>query len=125
MFKMTPAVLRNFVGKPATRRYPASVRPPFEQARGLIQNDVAVCTFCGVCAAKCPSRCITVDKKTATWTCNPMACVYCGVCAESCPSGSLIQKTEYRRPVREKEMMVLKGEVKKAGKGEKPVSEMS
>jgi ech hydrogenase subunit F len=113
MFEMTPTILRNFVGKRATRRYPYVVRPPFENARGEIYNDIQVCTFCGVCAAKCPSQCIAVDKKAATWSCNPSACVYCGVCVESCPSGSLHQKPDYRRPVREKEMMFLKGEVKK------------
>jgi ech hydrogenase subunit F len=113
MFPMTPAILRNFIHKRATRRYPAVVRPAFENARGEIYNDIQVCTFCGVCAAKCPSQCITVDKKVATWSCNPSACVYCGVCVESCPSGSLLQKRDYRRPVREKEMIFLKGEIKK------------
>jgi ech hydrogenase subunit F len=113
MFPMTPAILRNFIHKRATRRYPAVVRPAFENARGEIYNDIQVCTFCGVCAAKCPSQCIAVDKKAATWSCNPSACVYCGVCVESCPSGSLHQKRDYRRPVREKEMIFLKGEIKK------------
>jgi ech hydrogenase subunit F len=113
MFPMTPAILRNFINKRATRRYPAVARSPFENARGEIYNDIQVCTFCGVCAAKCPSQCIAVDKKAATWSCNPSACVYCGVCVESCPSGSLHQKRDYRRPVREKEMIFLKGEIKK------------
>ncbi len=113
MFKFTPVVIQNFIGKRATRRYPFVVRPPFENARGEICNDIQICTFCGVCAAKCPSQCITVDKKSTTWSCNPMACVYCGVCAESCPSGSLQQKCNYRRPVREKEMIILRGEIKK------------
>jgi len=113
MFKFTPAIMRNFIGKRATRRYPSVARPAFENARGEICNDIRICTFCGVCAAKCPSQCITVDKKAATWSCNPMACVYCGVCVEACPSGSLQQKRDYRRPVREKEMIFLKGEVKK------------
>ncbi|MFH0998888.1 MAG: 4Fe-4S binding protein [Pseudomonadota bacterium] len=113
MFPMTPTILRNFIGKRATRRYPYVVRPPFENARGEIHNDIQTCNFCGVCAAKCPSQCIVVDKKAATWSCNPSACVYCGVCAETCPSGSLHQKRDYRRPVREKEMIFLKGEIKK------------
>jgi ech hydrogenase subunit F len=121
VFKMTPTILRNFVGKRATRRYPAIVRPPFEHARGEIYNNIQNCTFCGVCAAKCPSQCITVDKKAATWSCNPSACVYCGVCAESCPSGSLQQKRDYRRAVKAKEMIFLRGEIKDKEKESEPI----
>jgi formate hydrogenlyase subunit 6/NADH:ubiquinone oxidoreductase subunit I len=121
MFTMTPTIMRNLLNPPATRRYPTVVRPPFENARGEIVNDIQICTFCGVCAVKCPSQCITVDKKSATWTCNPFACVYCGVCAESCLSGSLHQKSDYRKPVREKTMIVLQGEIiKKEVKSHEP-----
>lgn len=116
MFTMTPTIMRNFVGKPATRRYPYVARPPFKNARGEIQNDIQICNFCGICAVKCPSQCIAVDKKAATWSCNPSACVYCGVCAEACPSGSLHQKCDYRKPVRQKDMINLKGEIRKEAK---------
>jgi len=114
VFKMTPNIIRNLVSKKATRRYPYVVRAPFENARGEIFNEILNCNFCGICAAKCPSRCIGVDKKAATWSCDPYACVYCGVCAEACPSGSLQQKWQYRAPVKEKETIFMKGEIKKA-----------
>ena len=109
MFTMTSTILRNLLKDPATRRYPASVRPSFEAARGEIRNDIHVCTFCGVCAVKCPSQCITVDRKAADWSYDPSACVQCGVCAEVCTSGSLQQARDYRKPVRKKELVVLKG----------------
>lgn len=111
MFTMTPIVMLNLLSNPATRRYPMVARPPFANARGEIVNDIQTCTFCGVCAVKCPSQCITVDKKTAIWNYDPFACVYCGVCAESCLSGSLAQKNAYRKPVREKTLIELKGEI--------------
>jgi ech hydrogenase subunit F len=123
VFKMTPNILRNFLSPPATRRYPHVAREPFENARGEIANDVLTCTFCGLCAAKCPSQCIRVDKKSALWSCDPYACVYCGTCAESCPSGSLRQKPQYRAPVQRKELLVLKGTVrKKKAEGQPDVS---
>jgi ech hydrogenase subunit F len=75
MFKMTPNVLKNLSSHKATRRYPHEVRTPFENVRGELYNDIKNCTFCQVCAVKCPSQCITVDKKAATWTCDPFACV--------------------------------------------------
>ncbi|MFH0998892.1 MAG: 4Fe-4S binding protein [Pseudomonadota bacterium] len=51
---MTPTIVRNFIGKRAIRRYPYVVRPPFENARGEIHNEIHVCNFCGVCAESCP-----------------------------------------------------------------------
>jgi hypothetical protein len=73
MFKMMPNVLKNLLSPKATRRYPHEVRPPFENVRGELYNDIENCTFCSVCGVKCPSQCITVEK-AATWTCDPFAC---------------------------------------------------
>jgi formate hydrogenlyase subunit 6/NADH:ubiquinone oxidoreductase subunit I len=104
---MTRNILRNLVKPRATRCHPYVVRPPFENSRGELVNDIATCTLCGTCAVKCPSQCIQVDKKNATWHYNPYACVTCGVCAESCPSGSLRQERDYIRPVEEMVPVVL------------------
>jgi ech hydrogenase subunit F len=109
MFKMTPTILRNFVSKRATRLYPTVVRPPFPDVRGALHNDVAICNFCGICAAKCPSRCIGVDKKNATWQCDPFACIFCGICVDSCKTGSLRQDSQYRRPTTVREHLFLHG----------------
>jgi ech hydrogenase subunit F len=112
MFKMTPNVLKNLFSKKATRRYPRVVRPAFENARGALFNDIAKCTFCGACAIKCPSQCITVDKKAAVWRYDPFACVFCGICVDICPPESLYQKSEYRIPVSGRETISLQGEPK-------------
>jgi len=113
MFKMTPNVLRNLVTKKPTRLYPHEVRPPFENQRGELFNEIEKCTFCGVCAVKCPSQCIRVDKKAATWTCDPFACVFCGICVEACPAECLHQKPAYRGAVYERQSIFLQGEPKK------------
>jgi ech hydrogenase subunit F len=113
MFKMTPNVLRNLFSKKPTRLYPYEVRTPFENMRGELVNEIEKCTFCSVCAVKCPSQCISVDKKTAVWTCDPFACVYCGICVDSCPVKCLHQKQAYRRPVYDHQIISLKGERKK------------
>ncbi len=113
MLTMTPTILRNLVSPAATRRYPKTVRPPFENNRGVLTNDMALCTLCGTCAVKCPSQCIRVDKKSATWCYDPFACVLCGVCVEHCPTGSLRQGREYPRPVLAKAPVVLQGSIKK------------
>ena len=112
MFKMTPNILRNFLTEKATRLYPYDVRKPFANVRGELVNQIEKCTFCGICAMKCPSKCITVDKKTATWVCDPFICVYCGVCVSVCPKKTLYQKEMYRKPQETHEMILMVGEVK-------------
>lgn len=116
MANMTPTILRNFFGKKATRMYPIEVREPFENSRGELVNDIDKCIFCGACALKCPSQCITVDKDTAVWTCDPYACVYCGVCVAACPTQCLSQKTTYRPATITKVMISQKGVIKERPK---------
>ena len=108
MFKMTPTIVRNFFSKRATRRYPRDVRPAFAGIRGAIRNDMETCDLCGICAVKCPSQCIAVDKKSATWQCDPFACIYCGICVEACKTGSLRQLEVYRPAATERESIVLR-----------------
>ncbi|MFZ2631405.1 MAG: 4Fe-4S binding protein [Desulfosalsimonadaceae bacterium] len=112
MFKMTPCILKNLMTEKATRLYPFEVRTPYDNARGELVNDAEKCNFCGICAAKCPSQCLTVDKKNATWECAPFSCLFCGICVEACPKKSLSQNQAYRKPVREKEVIFIHGEIK-------------
>jgi formate hydrogenlyase subunit 6/NADH:ubiquinone oxidoreductase subunit I len=113
MFKLTPYVLKNLTSKKATRRYPKEKRSAFENIRGELVNQIEICTFCGACSLKCPSQCISVDKKNAIWTYDPFACVYCGICVEICPVNSLYQNLEYRLPVDKPQTVCMKGELKK------------
>ena len=112
MFKMTSNILKNLLTEKATRLYPFEKREPYENVRGELVNDVNKCNFCGICAAKCPSACITVDKKTCTWECALFSCLFCGICVEACPQKSLSQKTEYRKPVREVQVVSVQGTIR-------------
>jgi len=120
VFKMTPTILRNFFNKRATRRYPFAVRQPFEGVRGELYNEIEKCIFCTLCAVRCPSQCLTVDKKTGDWSCDVFACVYCGICVDGCPVNCLKMKTTYRPVIAERFVLSLKGEPpkKKEKKGE-------
>ena len=120
MFKMTPNVLRNLFAKKATRRYPGQVRPPFGGMRGALSNAVETCTLCGVCAVKCPSQCLAVDKNADTWCYDPFACVLCGICVETCPTKSLHQADGYPPPLAVREAITLKVPARK--KKERPAT---
>lgn len=109
MLFMTSNILKNFVRPKATRAYPFVVREPFEKFRGELVNDMDKCIFCNMCAKKCPSQCITVDRTTGTWDCDAYACVYCAVCVENCPVDSLSMKNVHRKPTVVKEPFILKG----------------
>lgn len=109
MFNMTSTVLRNLLTRKATRLYPQEVRPPFERVRGDLVREAANCTYCGVCAAKCPSQCIRVQKATSTWTHDPTACVFCGTCVEVCPEECLHHTERPRPPFTVKDDTILEG----------------
>lgn len=109
---MIKNIFKNLVTRSATRAYPIDVRPGFENARGELSNDIEGCTLCGICAKKCPSQCIDVDRKGGTWNLNPYACVFCGICVEACPKKCLVHSSDHKKPVRMKADILLKKEVK-------------
>lgn len=43
------------------------------------------CTYCGVCAAACPAKAISVDHKHNSLLFDESICIYCGKCVKSCP----------------------------------------
>lgn len=116
MLFMTPNVVKNFLSKKATRMYPFEVRDPFEGYRGELINDIDNCIFCGMCSKKCPSQCITVDRKAGTWECDPYACIYCSICVDHCPTNCLSMLNMHRKPAAAKEMYALQGEPPKPKK---------
>jgi len=97
---MIKNIIKNFVKKSVTRPYPIEVRPGFQGARGELSNQISRCTLCGLCAKKCPSQCIRVDRKARTWACDVSACVLCGICEEVCPAKCLSHYQMHRKPGR-------------------------
>jgi len=113
VFYFTKTAVGNLLRRYSTRLYPAEVREPFQDARGELINEIDKCIFCLKCARACPSQCITVDNKAATWACDPFVCIYCGVCVDICPTNSLHMLPAYRKAGYEREMILQKGEIKK------------
>ncbi|NJB68003.1 ech hydrogenase subunit F [Desulfobaculum xiamenense] len=116
MLNLTPTVLKNLFTRKATRLYPFEVRPTFEKYRGELVNNIETCIFCGMCSRKCPSQCISVDRKAGTWDLDPYACIGCGICVSNCPAKSLSMKNDHKKPVATKVMIKLQGTPPKPAK---------
>jgi NADH:ubiquinone oxidoreductase subunit F (NADH-binding) len=66
---------------------------PAGVCRALIRYEISAkkCTGCGVCAKKCPTECISGEKKKAHKI-NQKKCIKCGVCIESCKFDAITVK---------------------------------
>ncbi|MEI6875853.1 MAG: 4Fe-4S dicluster domain-containing protein [Spirochaetota bacterium] len=91
---MARIAFRNFLTKPATRRYPFVVREPFAGSRGRIAIDFPACIHCLACAKHCPADAILVDRDAKTWSIDRFACVICGACIRACPKKCLLMTNE-------------------------------
>lgn len=96
---MSRSALRNLFSRPATRRYPASVREPFAATRGRIEIDFPACIFCGACQRHCPAAAIVVSRAGSSWRIDRLACVICGACVIACPKKCLAMSSLTQSPV--------------------------
>lgn len=100
--------LRMMFTHAVTRQYPEEKRPPFPGFRGLhalVRNDNgdAKCVGCGLCAAVCPSKCISVytsegadhSKVVDRYEIEVLRCIYCAFCVEACPFGAVVLTEHY------------------------------
>lgn len=55
---------------------------------GAPEIDRALCTLCGDCALRCPSRAVVIDKATTSIGINMDECVFCALCEDICPTGA-------------------------------------
>lgn len=94
-FKLTKTVLSSMTRHAATVKYPFAPRTYFERTRGQIENEIEKCIFCGLCARKCPSQAITVNRADKSWSIDRLRCVQCNGCAEVCPRKCLHMKNTY------------------------------
>ncbi len=90
--------LRNLVSRPATRRYPTVVRPPFPGARGTLEFDLDSCVLCGLCVRRCPTVALTCNRDERLFAIEQLRCIACGVCVDACNKHSL-SLSPNRRPV--------------------------
>lgn len=104
-FSISALVTRSALHRPVTRLYPFERRTPYPKTRGHIEFKINDCTFCTVCAVKCPTGAIVASKKDKTWAIDHSLCILCGNCVHDCREGCITQCNDPWPPMRVKEIV--------------------
>ncbi len=96
--KMTRTVTQALLGPSACRMYPVQPGKVYPNTRGRIEMDAAKCILCSICAKKCPTGALRVDRPGHTWEIDRFLCIQCGACAEACPKKCLTLVNQYTAP---------------------------
>lgn len=105
VFHLGGMTLHSLASKPETCCYPAETKEAPAGLKGRVDNRVEDCIFCGICARKCPSDSITVDRQAGTWSFDGFSCIQCSSCVRECPKQCLIMEPEYTSPATAKKQV--------------------
>ena len=75
--------------RPPTSRYPFEPRQAIPGSRGTLVFAGKECVYCTVCAKKCPTGALKVNRARKMWGIDRLRCITCGFCVEACPKKSL------------------------------------
>ena len=117
-FKIGKMLMRSLFGKPATLMYPVKPAKIQEGTRGHMTIDIDKCVFCSLCAKKCPTNAITVDRNARTWQIERMKCIQCNACAVNCNKDALHMANTYTAPSGQKIVDLVQGPPKEEKKPE-------
>lgn len=96
--QMSKLALKWAVTRPPTSRYPFEPRRVIVRSRGQLVFTRATCVYCTVCAKKCPTGALLVNRAQKKWAIDRLLCITCGYCVEACPKKSLELSTDHGAP---------------------------
>ncbi len=102
-FQMSRIALKWALSTPPTTRYPFAARRPIAGSRGQLVFTPEHCVYCTVCAKKCPSAALKVDRALKKFVLDRLRCISCGCCVEICPKNSLALSTDHGFPATTRE----------------------
>jgi len=105
-FEMSRLALRWAVRKPPTSRYPFEPRKALAGSRGRLVFAKGNCVYCTVCAKKCPTGALVVDRAKKQWAIDRLRCITCGYCVEVCPKKCLLLSSSHDAPAVTKDLEV-------------------
>ena len=88
-FGMSKLAMKWALTKPPTTRYPFEPRNPIADSRGRLVFTKDNCVYCNICAKKCPTGAIFVNRAQKKWAIDRLRCITCGYCVEVCPKKCL------------------------------------
>ena len=97
-FSMTLLALKWAVRRPATTQYPFAPIVATSGSRGSLTFLKETCVFCTVCAKKCPTGALVVNRALKKWAIDRLRCICCGYCVEACPKKSLTLSAAHMQP---------------------------
>lgn len=97
-FQMSKLAMKWAFTRPPTSRYPFEPRIAIPDSRGRLSFTRDSCVFCTVCAKKCPTGALVVNRAQKKWAIDRLLCITCGYCVEVCPKRSLALETGHGRP---------------------------
>lgn len=104
--KMTATVLKSLFSSSACKMYPVEKPVFYANTKGHIGIQTDKCTLCTLCAKKCPTYAIEVDRNAKTWKIERAKCIMCMNCTYACPKKCLTCENQYSSPVTTKEAEV-------------------
>lgn len=97
-FILTPLALKWALTQPPTTRYPFEPRRALPGSRGRLVFTKENCVFCTVCARKCPTQALVVNRSRKLWAIDRLRCIACGYCVEACPKDALALEPAHNAP---------------------------
>jgi formate hydrogenlyase subunit 6/NADH:ubiquinone oxidoreductase subunit I len=97
-FSMSLLALKWAVKSPVTTRYPFAPRLELPGSRGALVFTKESCVFCTVCAKRCPTGALVVNRSKRKWAIDRLRCIACGYCVEACPKDSLTFAARHMGP---------------------------
>ena len=103
-FVMSRLALKWALIKPPTSRYPFEPRRELAGSRGRLVFTKDNCVYGTVCAKKCPTGALLVNRAQKKWAIDRLLCVTCGYCVEVCPKKSLELTASHGTPAVTKDL---------------------
>jgi formate hydrogenlyase subunit 6/NADH:ubiquinone oxidoreductase subunit I len=97
-FEMSKLALRWALRKPPTTRYPFEPRIVIPGSRGQVEFTKEKCVYCTVCAKRCPTLALRINRAEKRWSIDRLRCISCGACVEACPKDAIELSTSYCSP---------------------------
>lgn len=118
IFQIFRTIIKSLFNKSACDMYPVKPAKFYDKTKGHIAIEAKKCILCTMCAKKCPTGAITVNRAGREWAIDFGKCILCNACTEVCPPKCLSMHHQYSAPVTEQKLHVVKIPVSKKPKTE-------